>query len=321
MSVANLDFSIGNLCLEGKSLIFEATAITKDFVPQHLLKHFAETAVNKEIRFSHISPDKKIESFLGRVLMAEAQGGLVKIKGEIQGYTAEQLAVQQWIREQQAKNDPVGISMGLVLYKNKGTDELVNVEAREASVTDHPACEVCRITKLLNEKMNGEKREMSTPTTPTAQVPTTNPGVPPVTQVDPKIAELEKKLALMTKENAALQEFIAGLSAAHDNALKELEKAKTLPVRNEIASLQKLEGAEYLAEITRLEAMPSTMLGEIRERILRSRGGPSAPRSQAIPASTFLQPQKLDLDSITDPSEKIRVAEELYKKNSKRSVS
>lgn len=313
--VANLAFSVSNLQCEGKSLVFEAIAITKDFVPQHLLKHLAETAVNKEIRFRHISPEKAIESYLGRIRTAEVQDSKMKIRGEIEGYTAEQLATQQWIREQQAKNEPLGISMGLVLYHETNTKELVNVEAREASITPNPQCKECRITKLLNENRIGEMREMST-TTPTAQAPG---AATPQPQVDPKTAELEKKVALLTKENAALQEYVAALGAAHDNALKELEKARTLPIRNEIASLQKLEGADYLAEVTNLEGTPANILGDIRAKLLRSRGGQSTPRSQAIPASTLLQLQELDLDKVTDPEEKIKVAEAMHKRLTKRS--
>lgn len=318
-SAADLAFSISNLQCEGKSLIFEAIGITKDFVPQHLLQHFAETAVNKEIRFRHISPDKVIESYLGRVISTEVQDGKMKIKGEIEGFTAEQLATQQWIREQQAKNDPLGISMGIVLFHNNSTKKLENVEAREASITPKPQCGECRIIKLLNEKQNGEMRVMTAGEQPTPQqAPSaTQPAQP---QVDPKIAELEKNFALLTKENAALKEYIGNINATHDKALKELEQARTLPIRNEIASLQKLEGPDFTAEVQRLEARPADILGEIREKLLRSRGGQPAPRNQAIPASTLLQPQQLDVANMTR-DEKVKFAEDFYKKHTKRSVS
>lgn len=300
-------------------LRFQAIGITANYVPKEFLGQLAETAKNKEIRFRHISPDDQVESYLGRILDTKLQDGTMLITGEILGNTPEQQGVQQWIREQQTKGQPLGISMGFIVTKDEKSGTVIRVDAREASITPQPKCGECRITKLLNENRIGEMREMSS-NQPTAQAPTTGSGVPLVPQVDPKIAELEKKLALLTKENAALQEFIGGLSAAHDNALKELEKAKTLPIRNEIASLQKLEGTDYLAEVTRLEAMPTNILGEIRDRLSRAKGPTTMPRTSAIPASISLQPQQLDVSRMT-PDEKAKFAEDYYKKNTKRSVN
>jgi hypothetical protein len=326
MSVANLDFSLRDYFMEGPILRFQAIGITSDYVPKEFIGQLAETARNKEIRFRHISPDDQVESYLGRIIDTKLQDGTMIITGEILGNTAEQQGVQQWIREQQAKGQPLGISMGFILTKDQ-QGHVIRVDAREASVTPSPKCGECRITKLLNEEKIGENRVMSTPTTiPTAQQQAPTPAVPasaptPQPQVDPKITELERKLVVFMKENAALQEYIAEFSRAHDKALKELEQMRTLPIRNEIASLQKLEGTEYANEVAQLESKPITILTEIRDRLQKSRAGAMpAPRNQAIPASTILQVRPPDVENLSR-DDKAKIATDFLHKYTKRSVN
>jgi hypothetical protein len=338
MSVANLAFDLQAYVMEGPVLRFQAIGITSKYVPKEFIGQLAETAKNKEIRFRHISPDDQVESYLGRILDTKIQDGTMLITGEILGNTPEQQGVQQWMREQQAKGEPLGISMGFIITKDEKTDKVIRVDAREASVTPQPKCGECRITKLLNENKNGEMRVMSTnqgtaqqaPTQPSpappapaaAPVPITESGGFPVPQ-DPRIAdyiaELEKKIVLLSSENTALQEFIGEFGRIHDNTLLELEKVKTLPIRNEIASLQRLYGADFLVEVKRLEAMPSNILAEIKDRLTKAKGPTSMQRMSAIPASAALQPQPINTSNMTR-DEKAKFAEDYLKRFSKRSV-
>jgi hypothetical protein len=351
MSAANLAFSLQSYSVEGPVLRFQAIAITRDYCPKEFLGQLAETAKNKEIRFRHISPDNQVESYLGRILDTKLQDGTMIITGEILGNTPEQQGVQQWIREQQAKGEPLGISMGFIVTKDEKTNQVIRVDAREASITPSPKCGECRITNLLNEK-SGEMRVMSTPTpaaqpngtpTPASNIPamtsttsspitgSTAPPAPiptvdtmgnPVPQ-DPRYAEhvaaLERTITLLTKENVALQEFIGAFAKVHDATVAEYEKLKTLPIRNEIAGLQRLYGAEYLVEVKKLESTPMPTLTEIRDRLKMAKGPAASGRPPVIPALRSLETQQLDVANMTR-DEKAKLADDYYKKYSKRSV-
>jgi len=293
-------------------MIIKAESLTPEFLPEKWLKVLAEDSKNQRVLYRHNDPENPIDRGIpyGRILTAEMNemGNMesyYRIFSGPQGSPYRDL--QNYIKKKYEIGDPIGISKGFIVNRNKKDGDIFRVFALEDSITYKPKCKTCltnevfqmedttkvleKEIKELQDKLDGAKLQLETRNVS-------------FKKLEDKVNEYESLLETKDSEKVSLEDQIIDLATQVKkfeekfdflNKKPYLEKVMGLEkelnlYQDDIFKFEEQREVPWLEDrITKLEAMKSgpqvqtkTITEEKKDLEDDEEGKPSVPFSSAF---------------------------------------